>query len=132
MAQIKGRDTVPEMIVRRLVHGMGYRYRLHDRRLPGTPDLVFRKRRKVVFVHGCFWHQHAGCKAARIPKSRPEFWPAKLRANAERDLRNLEELARLGWDSLVLWECQLRDEDSLRTRIREFFENAQSDSWPRT
>lgn len=120
MARIKGRDTGPEMIVRRLVHGMGYRYRLHDRRLPGTPDLVFQKRRKVVFVHGCFWHQHMGCKSARIPKSRLDYWPAKLRANAERDQRNLEALRSAGWDSLILWECQLRDDALLCARIRDF------------
>lgn len=120
MSRIRSRDTKPEMIVRRLTHGMGYRYRLHDRTLPGCPDLVFRKRGKVVFVHGCFWHRHAKCQFATVPKSRVEFWEAKLTANRNRDKKNLRKLKKLGWSILVIWECELGDEGLLKDRIRQF------------
>ena len=124
MGRIRGRDTKPEMVVRRLVHGMGYRYRLHQRRLPGKPDLVFSKRRKVIFVHGCFWHQHPDphCRFARLPKSRLDFWGPKLAANRERDERNLSRFEELGWQVLEVWECQIRDREKLSARIREFLE----------
>jgi DNA mismatch endonuclease (patch repair protein) len=104
MSLIRGRDTGPEMLVRRIVHAMGYRYRLHGRELPGKPDLVFRPRRKVIFVHGCYWHRHddADCPLARLPKSRLAFWLPKLEANAERDRRHLSELREKGWQALVL------------------------------
>ncbi|MEM7120547.1 MAG: DNA mismatch endonuclease Vsr [Pseudomonadota bacterium] len=122
MARVRGADTKPEMRVRRIVHGMGYRYRLHRRDLPGTPDLVFAPRRKVIFVHGCFWHRHPdpACPLARLPKSRLEFWIPKLDGNRERDVKNQKRLAELGWDVLEVWECQLRDVDRLRKSIREF------------
>ena len=124
MARIRGKDTKPEMIVRRLTHGMGYRYRLHDRRLPGAPDLVFPGRRKVIFVHGCFWHRHPdpNCKLARMPKSRLDFWQPKLDANRERDLRTATNLTMDGWEQLVIWECQCRRPDELANRIRAFLE----------
>lgn len=109
MALVKARDTLPELLVRRWIHSLGYRYRLHVRRLPGTPDLVFPARRKVVFVHGCFWHRHAGCALARMPKSRLSFWREKLEGNRLRDIRNRPALAKLGWRSHVIWECELRD-----------------------
>ncbi len=116
------RDTKPEMIVRRLVHRMGYRFRLHRRDLPGCPDLTFPSRRKVIFVHGCFWHRHPdeGCKLARMPKSRLDFWGPKLETNRKRDEESLARLTGLGWDALVVWECQLRDVGSLEARIGEF------------
>lgn len=98
---------------------MGYRYRLHVKDLPGCPDLVFKARRMVIFVHGCFWHSHDHCKLARKPKSRLDFWLPKLRANKERDARKLEELVSLGWQSLVIWECELTD-PGLRSRIKGF------------
>ncbi len=122
MARIAGKDTGPEMVVRRLIHEMGYRYRLHVRSLPGSPDLVFRSRRKAIFVHGCFWHRHddSACKLARLPKSRSEFWVPKLEANAKRDARNQEELRALGWDVLVIWECQLKDRSFLKAQIEAF------------
>lgn len=122
MSRVRGRDTKPEMLVRRLTHGMGYRYRLHRRGLPGSPDLVFPSRMKVVFVHGCFWHQHLdpGCKLARLPKSKLDFWGPKLEANRERDERNLVLLAELGWDVLVIWECQTKNREELQARIGEF------------
>ncbi|PLC06036.1 very short patch repair endonuclease [Variovorax sp. RO1] len=122
MAAIRPRDTKPEMVVRRLVYAMGYRYRLHRRDLPGTPDLVFQGRRKVIFVHGCFWHRHAACKLARLPKSRLEFWVPKLEKNRLRDEAALVELARLGWSSLVIWECEIRDQDRLARSLRKFLD----------
>ena len=125
MARVRGRDTKPEMIVRRMLHQMGYRYRLHRRDLPGRPDIVFGKRRKVIFVHGCFWHRHSdsNCKLARLPKSRLEFWSAKLESNRSRDLENHKKLTEAGWRVLVLWECELRDISKLAEKIRSFLED---------
>ena len=122
MSRVRGRDTKPEMLVRRLAHGMGYRYRLHRRDLPGSPDLVFPSRRKVIFVHGCFWHRHLepDCKLARLPKSKLDFWGPKLETNRERDERNVVLLEELGWDVLVIWECQTKNRGQLQARIREF------------
>jgi len=125
MGRIKNKDTGPEMKVRRLVHSWGYRYRLHDPRLPGKPDLVFASRRKAIFVHGCFWHLHKPCTHYKYPRSRLEFWGPKLEANKERDAANRRKLHRLNWDILVVWECQLRNQKALeRTaeRIRRFLE----------
>lgn len=123
MSRVKGKGTKTEMMVRRLVHGMGYRYRLHGRDLPGRPDLVFPSRRKVIFVHGCFWHRHPGCKLARMPKSRLDFWKNKLESNRERDLRNQAALLDKGWRFLVAWECELRDLGTLASRIKNFLED---------
>jgi DNA mismatch endonuclease (patch repair protein) len=120
MGRVRGKDTKPEMAVRRLVHGMGYRYRLHRRDLPGSPDLVFISRRRVIFVHGCFWHRHPACRLARIPKTRQEFWVPKLEGNRRRDLQNQGILETLGWNYLVVWECQLRDTAQLQETIRGF------------
>ena len=122
MSLVRCRDTKPEMLVRRLTHGMGYRYRLHSRDLPGAPDLVFPSRNKVIFVHGCFWHQHPDpeCKLARLPKSKLDFWAPKLETNRERDERNLDLLAELGWDVLAIWECQTKNREELQARITEF------------
>lgn len=101
---------------------MGYRYRLHAKDLPGKPDLVFRSRRKIVFVHGCFWHRHAECALARLPKSRQDFWLPKLDANRQRDMRNERALQDAGWDVLTIWECELSDIAQLKTRIRGFLD----------
>ena len=120
MAAIRGKDTKPEMIVRRLVHALGYRYRLHVRSLPGCPDLVFRPRQKVIFVHGCFWHRHSCKLGTPVPRTRSEFWKAKLDGNVSRDTRNAEELQRLGWSVLVIWECEVTDIESVGRRIVEF------------
>lgn len=109
MARVRHRDTKPEMRLRKLVHGMGYRYRLHVRALPGKPDMVFPSRKAVIFMHGCFWHRHEGCKLARIPKSRISFWQEKLESNRQRDEDNRTRLEELGWRVLVVWECQLSD-----------------------
>lgn len=125
MSRIRSKDTKPEMQVRRLVHRMRYRYRLHRKDLPGKPDLVFAGRKKVIFVHGCFWHQHesASCKLARLPKSRLNFWLPKLEANAVRDKQNQEELLKLGWQVLVIWECTLKEPDTLKNTIENFLGN---------
>ncbi|MDX2177447.1 MAG: very short patch repair endonuclease [Candidatus Sumerlaeia bacterium] len=122
MARIRSKDTAPELFVRRLAHALGYRYRLHAKDLPGRPDLVFRKRLKVVFVHGCFWHGHTSrrCPHARLPKSNVAFWAAKIAANRERDLRRIRELRSLGYKSLVLWECELGDAARVEAKLRRF------------
>lgn len=126
MAAVRAKDTQPEMLVRRLLHRLGYRYRLHRRDLPGTPDLVFPSRRAVVFVHGCFWHRHEGCALARMPKSRLEFWQDKLEGNRRRDLRQLGELTALGWRVLVVWECELENQEALVARLRGFLEGGET------
>lgn len=122
MSLVRGKDTGAEMIVRRLVHSMGFRYRLHGKGLPGKPDLVFRRRRKAIWVHGCFWHQHPDptCKLARMPKSRLEFWRPKLEGNRERDMRNRDSLHAQGWKSLTIWECELGDRIALEHRLLKF------------
>ncbi|MCA9939385.1 MAG: DNA mismatch endonuclease Vsr [Anaerolineales bacterium] len=119
MSRIRNADTKPEMTVRRLVFSMGYRYRLHAKDLPGHPDLVFRSRKKVIFVHGCFWHQH-GCNHYRMPKSKQDFWLPKLNKNVERDQRTYHTLKLMGWDYLVIWECQLTNMDSIGRIIKDF------------
>ena len=122
MAKVHSKDSRPEMLVRRLVFALGYRYRLHARDLPGCPDLVFRSRGKVIFVHGCFWHRHQGCALARMPKSRLDFWGPKLEANKQRDTRNKRHLTREGWKVLTIWECQLKDTARLEQTIRRFLD----------
>lgn len=119
MRAVKGRDTAPEMLVRRLAHRLGYRFRLHRKDLPGSPDLVFPARRVAMFVHGCFWHGHDCPRGARMPKANADYWRAKLARNAERDRRALDELAALGWRTAVLWECELKDERALAARLAE-------------
>ena len=108
MAGIGSRDTRPELVLRRALHARGLRYRLHDRKLPGTPDLVFRRFGAVCFVHGCFWHRHAGCPYATTPATREQFWQSKFDANVERDRRNRYDLLRAGWRIAIVWECVLR------------------------
>lgn len=121
MSRIRNADTKPEMIVRRLVHGMGYRYSLHARDLPGNPDLVFRPRKKVIFVHGCFWHQH-GCRQYRQPRTKLAFWKPKLARNTARDEQVRKMLRKQGWKSMTVWECQLRRTAQLASRLRRFVE----------
>ena len=122
MRRIRGKDTKPEMVVRRLVHSLGYRYRLHRKDLPGKPDLVFGPRKKVIQVHGCFWHQHPDpeCKVAHAPKSRLDYWGPKLRKNRERDQANRAALESAGWQVLEIWECQTKDLDALEARLVKF------------
>jgi DNA mismatch endonuclease, patch repair protein len=122
MSRIRGKHTAPELVVRRLVHGLGYRYRLHVRKLPGTPDLVFASRRKVILVHGCFWHRH-NCVMAAMPKTRPAFWRQKFEANVLRDRRASRAISRMGWKGMVVWECQtLSSLDQLSRRIQAFLD----------
>lgn len=121
MSRIGSVNTKPELIVRRLVHSMGYRYRLHAKGLPGRPDMVFRSRRKVIFVNGCFWHQH-GCRQYRMPRSRQGFWEPKLASNVVRDRQSSARLQMGGWAVLVLWECELKDREALTQRVRTFLE----------
>lgn len=109
MARVRQKGTRPEMTVRRALHRLGYRYRLHLGDLPGRPDLAFPSRRKVLFVNGCFWHWHSGCPRARVPSSNPDFWLAKLERNRQRDAESVVALRELGWESLTVWECELRD-----------------------
>jgi DNA mismatch endonuclease (patch repair protein) len=123
MAKIRGKNTGPELIVRRLLHRGGYRYRLHRRDLPGCPDIVFPARRKVVFVHGCFWHGHAGCAKAMIPKTRREYWLDKIERNKERDAFNSSKLNAAGWETLTVWQCELRDMPRLGERLIAFLED---------
>lgn len=122
MARVRSKNSRPELFVRKLVFALGYRYRLHAKDLPGHPDLVFRKLRKVVFVHGCFWHRHAACALARLPKSRLDFWLPKLEGNRKRDEKNRKALQRQGWKVLTVWECQLGSSERLTARIRRFLD----------
>lgn len=110
MVAIKGKNTKPELVVRRFLHSKGLRYRLHDSRLPGKPDLVFPKYKVVIFVQGCFWHGHAGCRFFRIPGTRTEFWQKKINSNIARDAQNREKLEQQGWKVIFIWECQLKHE----------------------
>jgi DNA mismatch endonuclease (patch repair protein) len=125
MGRVKSKGSAAEIYIRSLVHRLGYRFRLHGARLPGKPDLVFPARRKVIFVHGCFWHRHPdpNCRLARLPKSRQDFWIPKLEGNRERDLRKARELEELGWTSLVIWECELRDKTFVENEIRTFLDS---------
>jgi len=119
MSRVRHKDTKPEMVVRRLIHKAGFRYRLHVPNLPGKPDLVFPKRKKIIFIHGCFWHSHGGCHHARVPKSRTSFWATKFESNKARDARNLHALTEAGWQVLVLWECELTN-PNLIEKIKDF------------
>jgi len=120
MSRIRCKDTVPEMVVRRLTHQMGYRFRLHSSKLPGKPDLVFSRRHKVIFVHGCFWHMHSCSNGQVRPKNNAEFWQAKRVGNSERDKRSYAELRKTGWDTLVIWECETKNAEVLCQRIHAF------------
>ena len=122
MQAVRSGGTKPEIVVRSLVHRLGYRFRLHRRDLPGKPDLVFPARRKVIFVHGCFWHQHSGCRYAARPSTRAEFWATKLNGNVDRDARVQAQLTERGWGVFVVWECETRAEAALARRIRSFLD----------
>jgi DNA mismatch endonuclease (patch repair protein) len=122
MAAVHSRDTAPELVLRRLLHGLGYRYRLHGGDLPGRPDLVFPARHKVIFVHGCFWHRHAGCKYTTTPKTRRRFWIQKFASNTLRDAQNIRELGKWGWQSMIVWQCQLKRPQATLRRVVRFLE----------
>ncbi|SDB53111.1 T/G mismatch-specific endonuclease [Desulfonatronum thiosulfatophilum] len=123
MSRIRGKDTKPELIVRSLLHGLGYRFRLHRKDLPGKPDITLPKYKKVVFVHGCFWHSHQKCPRAKRPTTNTEFWRVKLGKNIRRDQENSERLKQKGWDVLVVWSCEIKDLDALKAKLRQFLEN---------
>lgn len=121
MSRVRQKNTKPEVRVRQILHAMGYRFRVHRKDLPGTPDIVLPGRRKAIFVHGCFWHRHPGCKKASIPKIRVDFWASKFAANQARDARTLAALQELGWTTKVVWECEIRD-PGLADKLRAFLE----------
>src|SRR5665213_923674 len=122
MRRIRSRDTIPELIVRRQVHGMGLRYRLHVTKLPGKPDLVLGRLKRIIEVRGCFWHQHPGCIDSHIPKTRIEYWKQKLRRNQERDQENAGTLRKLGWRIFVVWECEVKNTEKLMKRLTRFLQ----------
>lgn len=124
MRRIRSNSSIPEMQVRQLVYGMGYRYRLHVRDLPGKPDLVFRGLGKIIEVRGCFWHQHPGCIDSHIPKSRRAYWGPKLKGNCKRDATNTDQLKAMGWKLLIVWECQLTNPARVARRIARFLATA--------
>jgi DNA mismatch endonuclease (patch repair protein) len=123
MARVKGTDSIPELTVRRMLHGLGYRYRLHQKNLPGKPDIVLSKYKSLIFIHGCFWHHHNGCKKSRLPQSNKEFWRKKILDNTTRDQRSIQSLMELGWKVMVIWECELK-EDFLAHRLNAFLRGA--------
>jgi DNA mismatch endonuclease (patch repair protein) len=120
MRAVRSLNTGPEIRVRQIAHGLGYRFRIHRRDLPGKPDLAFPSRRKAVFVHGCFWHQHKGCRRASLPQSNIDYWHPKLARNAVRDAKQIAALKANGWRALVIWECEIKDEKWLTARLRRF------------
>lgn len=122
MSKVRGTNTGPELIVRRIISSLGYHYRLHRRDLPGKPDLVFPGRKKVIFIHGCFWHRHECSAGRQLPKTRPEFWNQKLARNVERDREVQEQLRKMGWNVLIIWTCQLKQKDGLVTTIKGFLD----------
>lgn len=128
MRRVRQRDTDPELVVRRVAHALGYRFRLHRRDLPGTPDIVFPKYRAALFVHGCFWHRHQGCARATMPKTRCDYWLPKFEANVERDRRTAAALAQAGWRVAVIWECETFDTVRLGRRIRGLLHSSGSSS----
>lgn len=130
MSKIRKRNSKPELAVRRLAHSLGFRFRLNRADLPGTPDLVFPRLRKIIFVHGCFWHQHSGCKHANVPKARPQYWIPKLDRTKQRDEEALQALKALGWEVLILWECELRDPLELGQRLVNFLGAARAEAIP--
>ena len=120
MAAVKGKDTKPEMVVRKLVWRLGYRYRLHVRSVPGCPDIVFRSRRKAIFVHGCFWHRHSCSGGRSMPSSRVNYWKQKFERNRARDVKHRRQLCRMGWRVLTIWECQTRKPENVESRLKAF------------
>lgn len=126
MSKVRGKDTGPELIVRRAAHRLGYRFRLHRRDLPGTPDLVFPRHRSAIFVHGCFWHGH-GCSKGRLPKSRLDYWAPKIEANRLRDKATVRRLEASGWRVLTIWQCETLDSEALAARISAFLEGGETD-----
>jgi DNA mismatch endonuclease (patch repair protein) len=131
MGRIRSKDTKPEMVIRRALFGLGYRYQIHRKDLPEKPDIVFPGRKKALFVHGCFWHAHQNCKVANMPKSRTEYWRAKFERNVERDKQNKRRLRLLGWGTLTIWECQIKRKERVVGRLASYLgpvrENAKNE-----
>ena len=121
MSAIKSKNTKPEIVVRKLLHSMGYRFRLHRKDLPGSPDIVLPKYKTVIFVHGCFWHRHENCKYSSTPKTRKKFWESKFEVNVKRDLEIQEKIKNIEWRSIVIWECETKDVENLRAKIFDIF-----------
>jgi DNA mismatch endonuclease (patch repair protein) len=120
MSRIRSANTKPEMIVRSLLHRMGYRFRLHRKDLPGKPDIVLPKFKAIIFVHGCFWHRHTNCRYAYMPKSKQEFWETKFKSNVERDNKVRKQLEEKGWKNLIIWECELSDIESVKNKLKDY------------
>ena len=123
MAKVKGKDTKPERVVRSLLHSMGYRFRLHRRDLPGNPDIVFPKHKKVIFVHGCFWHGHKGCSRSKRPSTNVDFWNAKLDKTIERDSINIHKIKENGWEPIIVWGCEVKEIEKLSKKLNVFLKN---------
>lgn len=126
MARVRQRNTTPELLVRRLLFSRGWRYRLHAKGLPGTPDIVFPRLHAAIFVHGCFWHGHPGCALATIPKTRTEFWNQKVESNRKRDAGVVEKLRGQGWSVLTVWQCEIKDQQSLAEKLTCFLESCRA------
>ncbi|WP_454018530.1 very short patch repair endonuclease [Azospirillum sp. Marseille-Q6669] len=129
MARVRSRNTSPEIAVRRLLHSMGYRFRLHRKNLPGSPDLILPKYMIAIFVHGCFWHRHAGCRRCSTPRSNVEFWEEKFRRNVARDARNTQLLGELGWRTVIVWECETKSVSYLRQKLGELLEEGKDERY---
>lgn len=125
MRQIRSKNTKPEVLLRSLLHKAGYRFRLHRKELPGKPDIVFPGRRKTIFVHGCFWHQHPGCREGRLPGTRQDYWKPKLERNVERDAAAIQQLRKLGWQVLTVWECEIENAGPVKDQLWAFLESEQ-------
>ena len=123
MSRISGGNTKPEIVVRKMLHSMGYRFRLHSRRLPGTPDVVLPRHHKIVFIHGCFWHGHKNCSRAKRPVSNEDFWNKKIEANIKRDNIAVKELRNSGWEVLIIWQCETKDHDVMLNKLLNFMTN---------
>ncbi|WP_144930201.1 MULTISPECIES: very short patch repair endonuclease [unclassified Pseudomonas] len=126
MRSVKSQNTTPELLIRSLLHRLGFRFRLHRKNLPGSPDIVLPRYRAVIFVHGCFWHRHPGCRLATTPKSRQDYWLPKFMANVERDLRNTKALQEMGWQVIVVWECEIKENVDLEHRLKHALRSRES------
>ncbi len=123
MRRVRSKDTGPELLVRKITFALGFRYRLHKKDLPGKPDLVFQGKKKIIFIHGCFWHGHRCKRGSRTPKTNRDYWIKKITGNIERDKRHIEELNKQGWSVLIIWECETKDTDTLKKRLKNFLDD---------
>lgn len=124
MSLISGKNTKPEIVIRKIAHSLGYRFRLHKKDLPGKPDIVFPKYKKVIFVNGCFWHSHKNCKRSKLPTTNAKFWKEKIEGNKKKDKSNYIRLKKLGWDYMVIWQCEIKDsnKEKIEKRLLEFLQ----------